>query len=107
MYFKDEDKFRDLVSGGKARPYKGAVRLGAVKEMKRRHADVGSSGKRAAGLALVTDDRTWLLAPVDDKNASDLDPWWYALEGACHAAQLGATRRPSSTNLSSAAKAPR
>jgi cytohesin len=108
MYFKDEDKFRDLVAGAAARPYKGAVRLGAVTEMKRRTADAGEKGKRAAGLALVTGDRTWYLAAVDDKSAGDLEPWWYALEGACHAAQLGATaRRPSSSNLTDKVKAAR
>ncbi|KAH8043564.1 hypothetical protein JL721_13099 [Aureococcus anophagefferens] len=108
MYLKDEDKFRDLVAGAAARPYKGAVRLGAVTEMKRRTADAGEKGKRAAGLALVTGDRTWYLAAVDDKSAGDLEPWWYALEGACHAAQLGATaRRPSSSNLTDKVKAAR
>ena len=108
MYFKDEDRFRDLVAGAAARPYKGAVRLGAVTEMKRRTADAGEKGKRAAGLALVTGDRTWYLAAVDDKSAGDLEPWWYALEGACHAAQLGATaRRPSSSNLTDKVKAAR
>ena len=79
--------------------------MGAVKEMKRRRAEAGETGKRAAGLALVTADRTWLLAPIDDKAPGDLDAWWYALEGACHAAQLGAShRRPSGTNLALLAK---
>ena len=48
------------------------------------------------------------IAAVDDKSAGDLEPWWYALEGACHAAQLGATaRRPSSSNLTDKVKAAR
>ncbi|KAJ8600739.1 hypothetical protein CTAYLR_003918 [Chrysophaeum taylorii] len=86
MYFKDETKFRELVAGGN-RPYKGAVRLGAVREMRRKHAVSDAKVRDSARIALVTDDRVWLLAPLDENDA-DLDPWWYALEGACRAAQI-------------------
>lgn len=88
MYFKDEVKFRHLVAGGE-KPYKGAVRLGAVTEMRRKHAAPGLA-KSTARIALVTADRVWLLAPAQDSDQDGdfLDPWWYALEGACHAAHV-------------------
>lgn len=88
MYFKDEVKFRDLVAGGE-KPYKGAVRLGAVTEMRRKRATPGFA-KLTARIALVTVDRVWLLAPAQDsdENRDFLEPWWYALEGACYAAQV-------------------
>ncbi|KAJ1450921.1 Sec7 domain-containing protein [Pelagophyceae sp. CCMP2097] len=89
MYFKDEAKFRGMIGGAGGRPYQGAVRLGAVQEMKRKRGDRG----KEAVLALVTADRVWLLAPLRGDAAADLDPWWYALEGACHAAQLGDAAR--------------
>jgi len=90
MYFKDQAKFKELVDGGNPRPYKGAVRLGAVTEMRRRLSD--SQNKKTAAIALVTHDRVWILSPVTDSDSpnEDLDPWWYALEGACNAAQLNA-----------------
>mmetsp|Transcript_4390 Transcript_4390/g.12979 ORF Transcript_4390/g.12979 Transcript_4390/m.12979 type:complete len:513 (+) Transcript_4390:1792-3330(+) len=81
MYFKSEEKFRKLVDYAKGCPYQGAVRLGTVTELKRQ----SGANQDCACLTLVTGDRTWLLAP--DDGGTDLSAWWFALEGACHAAQ--------------------
>lgn len=100
MYFQNETKFRELVAGSE-RPYKGAVRLGAVKEMRRK------TGAECA-IALVTDDRVWHLSPAKESSLSSsdtnngfgsLDPWWYALEGACQAAQLLNTTQKKKTPI--------
>ena len=91
MYFKTESKFRELVDRGRGRPYQGAVRLSAITQLKRRRVGYGSR----TGFALVTGDRTWLLSP--DNSDTDLDAWWFALEGACHAAQRCASVRLFST----------
>ena len=81
MYFKSEQKFRELVGCCKGCPYQGAVRLSTVTELKRR----SSANRDHASLAFIAGDRTWLLAP--DDGGTDLNAWWFALEGACHAAQ--------------------
>ena len=80
MYFKDQSKFAALIDGGEDRPYKGAVRLGAVTEMRRKKADDG----KPPAIALVTQDRIWLLSSTQGDPDPNLDSWWYALEGACH-----------------------